>query len=149
MKTVSVTPSMFKKKWLVVDAADQVLGRLSTEISRALLGKTKADYVPYLDNGDQVVVINAEKVKLTGNKLRDKVYFSHSTYIGNLKSASAGEIMAKHPERIIEEAVRGMLPKNKLGKKLFGNMKVYSGSEHPHTAQNPVPLPPRTAQGVK
>lgn len=144
MKTLSVTPTMFKKKWLVVDAANQSLGRVSTEIARALLGKTKADFVPYLDNGDNVVVINAEKVKLTGNKLRDKIYYRHSTYIGNLKSARAGEILAKHPERLIEEAVRGMLPKTKMGKKLFGNMKVYSGTEHPHAAQNPQPMPART-----
>ncbi len=137
MKTAKVTPSTIKKNWIVVDAKDKVLGRLSSRVASVLAGKTKPNYVPHLDNGDYVIVINADKIKLTGNKLRDKMYYSHSGYIGNLRAASAGEILEKYPERILESSIKGMLPKNKLGRKMFLNLKVYKGAEHPHSAQNP------------
>jgi len=125
------------REWVVMDASDQVLGRLATEVARLLRGKHKPDFTPHLDTGDFVVVINADKVKLTGAKMDDKVYYRHSGRPGNLKSETARERMDKYPERIIQAAVWGMLPKNRLGRKLLKKLKVYSGSEHPHQAQQP------------
>lgn len=147
MKTTSIKPASIQKKWVVVDAADQTLGRLATEIARNLRGKHRATFTPHLDTGDHVVVVNAEKIKLTGSKWSDKSYYWHSGYIGGIKSATASEIRAKKPERLIEIAVKGMLPKNKLGRKIFKNLKVYAGAEHPHEAQKPDMMKPRTAAG--
>lgn len=125
------------RDWVVLDASDQVLGRLATEAARLLRGKHKPSFTPHLDTGDFVVVVNAEHVKLTGNKLDDKVYYRHSGRPGSLKSETARERMAKYPERVIQAAVWGMLPKNRLGRKLLRKLKVYSGPEHPHEAQQP------------
>ena len=125
------------REWVVMDASDQVLGRLATEVARLLRGKHKPEFTPHLDTGDFVVVINADKVRLTGAKMDDKVYYRHSGRPGNLKSETARERMDKYPERIIQAAVWGMLPKNRLGRKLLKKLKVYSGSEHPHQAQQP------------
>ncbi len=125
------------REWVVMDASDQVLGRLATEVARLLRGKHKPDFTPHLDTGDFVVVINADKIRLTGAKMDDKVYYRHSGRPGNLKSETARERMDKYPERVIQAAVWGMLPKNRLGRKLLKKLKVYSGSEHPHQAQQP------------
>jgi large subunit ribosomal protein L13 len=125
------------REWVVMDASDQVLGRFATEVARLLRGKHKPEFTPHLDTGDFVVVINADKVRLTGAKMDDKVYYRHSGRPGNLKSETARERMEKYPERVIQAAVWGMLPKNRLGRKLLKKLKVYSGSEHPHQAQQP------------
>jgi len=125
------------REWVVMDASDQVLGRFATEVARLLRGKHKPEFTPHFDTGDFVVVINADKVKLTGAKMDDKVYYRHSGRPGNLKSETARERMDKYPERVIQAAVWGMLPKNRLGRKLLKKLKVYSGSEHPHQAQQP------------
>ena len=143
MKTYSVKPSDIKKQWVVVDAADQTVGRLATEVARVLRGKHKPTFVPHLDTGDFVVVINAEKVKFTGNKMKDKFYHHHTGWIGGIKSISAETMLAKKPEGILEHAIRGMLPKGPLGRKVGLNLKVYAGSEHPHAAQKPVAMQPR------
>lgn len=143
MKTYSVKPADIKKQWVVVDAADQTVGRLATEVARVLRGKHKPTFVPHLDTGDFVVVINAEKVKFTGNKMKDKFYHHHTGWIGGIKSISAETMLAKKPERILEHAIRGMLPKGPLGRKVGLNLKVYAGSEHPHVAQKPVAMQPR------
>ena len=124
-------------EWVVMDASNQVLGRFATEVARLLRGKHKPEFTPHFDTGDFVVVINADKVKLTGAKMDDKVYYRHSGRPGNLKSETARERMDKYPERVIQAAVWGMLPKNRLGRKLLKKLKVYSGSEHPHQAQQP------------
>jgi len=124
-------------EWVVMDASDQVLGRLASEAARLLRGKHKPEYTPYLDTGDFVVIVNAERVKLTGSKLDDKKYYRHSGRPGNLKVETARERLEKYPERVIQAAVWGMLPKNRLGRKLLRKLKVYSGSEHPHEAQQP------------
>ena len=143
MKTYSVKPADIKKQWVVVDAADQTVGRLATEVARVLRGKHKPTFVPHLDTGDFVVVINAEKVKFTGNKMKYKFYHHHTGWIGGIKSISAETMLAKKPERILEHAIRGMLPKGPLGRKVGLNLKVYAGSEHPHAAQKPVAMQPR------
>ncbi len=135
MKTTSITPADIKKKWVTVDASNQTLGRLASQIAMILRGKHKPDFVPHLDCGDFVVVTNAAKIKLTGNKLTEKMYYNHSGYVGGIKALSAGEILENKPERLIEIAVRGMLPKNKLARKIFTNLHVYSGGEHPHQGQ--------------
>jgi len=127
------------RDWVVLDASDQVLGRLATEAARLLRGKHKPEFTPHLDTGDFVVVVNADQVKMTGNKLDDKVYYRHSGRPGSLKSETARERMSKYPERVIQAAVWGMLPKNRLGRKLLRKLKVYSGPEHPHAAQQPKP----------
>ena len=149
MKTCKVTPSDIQKNWVVVDASGQTLGRLASEISRSLRGKNKPNYVPHLDCGDNVIVLNAGKVKLTGRKWDQKTYFHHTGYIGGIKAIGARDLCEKHPERLIESAVKGMLPKTKLGRKLFKNMRVYSGDEHGHKAQNPIEMKPRLANGDK
>ena len=135
------------RKWYVVDAADQRLGRLSTEIARILRGKNKPTYTPNMDTGDFVVVINAEKVAVTGNKREQKIYRRHSGRPGGMKTETFAKLQDRIPERIIEQAVKGMLPKNALGRKLFTKLKVYAGSEHPHQAQSPETLVIQTVLG--
>lgn len=129
--------SEITREWVVMDAADQVLGRFATEVARLLRGKHKPDYTPHLDTGAFVVVVNAERVRLTGAKVDDKVYYRHSGRPGALKSETARERLEKYPERVIQSAVWGMLPKNRLGRKLLKKLKVYAGPEHPHEAQQP------------
>lgn len=137
MTTFSAKPAEVKRDWYVVDADGKTLGRLSTELARRLRGKHKAEYTPHVDTGDYIIVINAEKVRVTGNKEQDKIYYRHTGYIGNMKSVSLGKLRQTHPERIIETAVKGMLPKNPLGRAMFRKLKVYAGSEHGHQAQQP------------
>jgi len=137
MKTFSAKPAEVKRDWYIVDAAGKTLGRLSTEIARRLRGKHKAEYTPHVDTGDYIIVINAEKVHVTGQKEQDKIYYKHTGYIGNMKSVSLGKLRQTHPERIIETAVKGMLPKNPLGRAMFKKLKVYAGVEHGHQAQQP------------
>lgn len=139
-KTVSANKKTVNKQWVVVDAQGEILGRLSTKIAMIIRGKTKPDFTPNVDCGDNVIVINADKVKLTGNKFSNKRYVSYTGYPGGQRFISPKELMAKHPTRVIEKAVRGMLPKNRLGKALFGNLHVYAGAEHPHAAQNPTTI---------
>lgn len=129
-----------QKDWYVVDLEDKVLGRMATEIARVLRGKHKAIYTPSVDTGDFVIVLNAEKVRLTGNKLSQKMYHRHSGYTGGLTSISAGKLLEKTPEELIRKAVKGMLPKNKLGRQMFKKLKVYCGADHPHQAQQPKEL---------
>ena len=126
--------------WFVVDATGKTLGRLSTEIARRLRGKHKPVYTPHVDTGDYIVVINAEKVRVTGNKLKDKIYYHHTGFIGNLKSISLEKLLDQAPERVIEKAVKGMLPRGPLGRQMYSKLKVYAGSEHAHAAQQPIPL---------
>ena len=140
--TQSAKPEEVEHKWYVVDATDLVLGRLSTRIAMVLRGKHKAIYTPHVDTGDFIVVINAEKVKLTGRKLEQKTYYRHTGYTGSLKEITAGKVLAgPHADRVIRTAVKGMLPKNALGRQMFRKLKVYSGPEHPHSAQQPEELP--------
>ncbi len=136
-KTVSANKSTVNKEWIVVDAEGEILGRLSSQIAKVIRGKHKPSYTPHVDCGDNVIVINADKVKLTGNKLNDKEYQRYTGYPGGQRFSSPRQLLATHPERILEHAVRGMLPKNRLGRALFKNLYVYAGNEHPHTAQNP------------
>jgi large subunit ribosomal protein L13 len=140
MKTFTATPSTIKREWCVVDATDKTLGRLATELAHRLRGKHKPEFTPNMDVGDHMVVINAEKIKVTGNKLEDKMYYRHTGYIGNLKSISLGKLLDTHPERVLQNAVRGMLPRNPLGRAVFRKLHVYAGSEHPHEAQQPTQL---------
>ena len=137
MKTKSYKNTDLEKKWLLLDATDKTLGRLSAKISSILMGKNKAQYTPHNDLGDYIVVINAEKVKVTGNKDIQKKYYRHSGYPGGLKSSTFSEIIEKNPEDIILKAVKGMLPKNKLSNSMISKLKVYKGENHPHIAQNP------------
>jgi large subunit ribosomal protein L13 len=138
--TVSAKPETVKQDWYVVDASGKTLGRLASELARRLRGKHKPVYTPHVDIGDYLVVINADKVAVTGNKLKDKMYYRFTGYIGNLKSESLGQALNAHPERVIETAVKGMLPKNPLGRAMYRKLKVYKGSEHPHSAQQPQAL---------
>ena len=140
MRTFMAKKGSVEQNWCVVDAENKVLGRLASELARILRGKHKPDFTPHVDTGDYVIVINAEKVNLTGNKLKDKVYYSHSGYPGGIKSITAENLKAKKPEALIRLAVKGMLPKNRLGRKLFKKLKVYAGGEHPHQAQQPKPI---------
>ena len=137
MKTYTLKASEIERNWYVVDATDQVLGRLASEIAKILRGKNKPTFTPHMDGGDFVIVVNAEKVKLTGNKMKDKMYHNHSGYPGGIKSIPAEELLVKKPEDLIRRAVKGMLPKNPLGRKTITKLKVYAGSEHPHGAQQP------------
>ena len=137
MKTFSAKPHEVRREWLVVDAAGKNLGRLSSEIARRLRGKHKPEFTPHVDTGDYIVVINAEKVAVTGRKMTDKVYYRHTGYVGHLKSITLEKQLQKHPERVIETAVKGMLPKNPLGRAMFKKLKVYAGDQHPHEAQQP------------
>jgi large subunit ribosomal protein L13 len=140
MKTVSMRAQDVQRSWLVVDAQDKVLGRLATEVARRLRGKHKPEYTPHVDTGDYVIVVNAEKVKVTGKKTSDKIYYRHTGYPGGIKAISFEHLRDTHPERIIEKAVKGMLPRNPLGRAMFRKLKVYAGSEHPHSAQQPEAL---------
>ncbi len=140
MKTFSAKPETVKRDWYVIDATDKVLGRLSTEIARRLRGKHKPEYTPHVDTGDYIVVVNADKVRVTGNKESDKMYHHHTGYIGGIKSTNLAKMRAEHPERIIEHSVKGMLPKNALGRAMFKKLKVYAGDAHNHAAQQPKPL---------
>jgi large subunit ribosomal protein L13 len=128
---------LLKKEWYLIDAENEILGRLATQVALLLRGKTKTIYTPNLDCGDYVVIINAEKIRLTGNKLTDKEYISHTGYPGGQRKATPAELLKKRPEAIIEKAVKGMLPRNRLGRELFRNLHVYAGAEHPHEAQKP------------
>jgi large subunit ribosomal protein L13 len=130
-------PDEVERKWVVIDAAGQTLGRLATEAASILRGKHKPEFTPHVDTGDFVIIINADKVVLTGKKLSQKIYYRHSRYPGGLKKTLAGDMLKNKPERMVELAVKGMLPKNRLGRKLFTKLHVYSGSEHPHQAQQP------------
>ena len=136
-KTISANAATVTKEWVVIDATNEVLGRLASQIAKILRGKNKPGYTPHVDCGDYVIVVNAEKVKLTGDKLTEKVYVRHSGYPGGQRFATAQDYLKKKPEFVIEEAVRGMLPKTRLGEAIFKNLKVYAGAEHPHAAQNP------------
>lgn len=140
MKTYTAKPQTVTRDWYVVDATDLTLGRLATELARRLRGKHKPEYTPHVDTGDYLVVINAEKVRVTGNKATDKTYYRHTGFPGGLKSASFNELIDAAPERVIELAVKGMLPRNPLGRAMRKKLKVYAGTEHPHTAQQPVAL---------
>jgi large subunit ribosomal protein L13 len=140
MKTFTATPATIKREWCVVDATDKTLGRLATELAHRLRGKHKPEFTPNMDTGDHMVVINAEKIKVTGNKLEDKMYYRHTGYIGNLKSINLGKLLDTHPERVIQYAVKGMLPKNPLGRAMYRKLHVYAGPEHPHQAQQPTQL---------
>jgi large subunit ribosomal protein L13 len=140
MKTFSAKGHEVKRDWLVVDASEKVLGRLATEIARRLRGKHKAEYTPHVDTGDYIVVTNAEKVIVTGRKFKNKMYYRHTGYPGGIKSDSFEKLQARNPVRIIELAVKGMLPKNPLGREMYRKLKVYAGNEHPHTAQQPKQL---------
>ncbi|MCU7806665.1 MAG: 50S ribosomal protein L13 [Candidatus Thiodiazotropha sp. (ex Semelilucina semeliformis)] len=140
MTTVSAKPAEVRRNWYLVDATDKTLGRLSTEIARRLRGKHKPEYTPHVDTGDYIVVVNAEKIRVTGNKLADKMYHHHTGYIGNLKSINLGKLLQKAPERAIQHAVKGMMPKNSLGRAMFKKLRVFAGNEHTHQAQQPEPL---------
>ncbi len=140
MTTVSTKPAEVRRDWYLVDATDKTLGRLASEIAHRLRGKHKPEYTPHVDTGDYIVVVNAEKIHVTGNKMKDKMYHHHTGYIGNLKSISLEKLLAKAPERAIQSAVKGMLPKNSLGRAMFGKLRVYAGPEHEHAAQQPQPL---------
>lgn len=140
MKTYSAKPESVKRDWYVVDASGKTLGRLATEVASRLRGKHKPEYTPHVDTGDYIVVINAEKVTVTGNKANDKMYYRHSGYPGGLKEANFATLQAEKPEMIIEKAVKGMLPRNPLGRDMYRKLKVYAGAEHPHTAQQPQQL---------
>ena len=137
MYTRSIKKSEIKKEWWVVDVKDKTLGRISSNIAQILRGKHKVNFTPHMDMGDFVVVINADKIKLSGNKSQQKTYFKHSGYPGGARNVSYSEVLSKYPERIIQNSVKGMLPHNKLGRKIFHNLKVYKGSIHPHGAQTP------------
>lgn len=137
MKTLFAKKNEVEHKWYVVDAKDAVLGRIATKIATYIRGKHKAIFTPNTDTGDFIIVVNADKIKLTGNKLTDKVYYHHTGYIGGIKGETAQELLKKKPEKIIEKAVWGMLPKNKLGRAMIKKLKVYSGPDHPHQAQSP------------
>ncbi len=140
MKTFSAKPAEVRRDWYVVDATGKTLGRLSTEIARRLRGKHKPEYTPHVDTGDYIVVVNAEKIRVTGNKLKDKIYHHHTGYIGNLKSVPLDKLLDEHPERALEKAVKGMLPRGPLGRRMFSKLRVFAGPEHKHTAQQPIPL---------
>jgi large subunit ribosomal protein L13 len=140
MKTISMRAEDVQRSWLVIDAENKVLGRLATEIAHRLRGKHKPEYTPHVDTGDYIVVINAEKVRVTGNKETGKVYWRHSGYPGGIRGTTVADMRKQHPERIIEKAVKGMLPRNPLGRAMYRKLKVYAGADHPHTAQQPTPL---------
>jgi len=140
MKTEVAKLENVKRDWYIVDAQDAVLGRLSTQIANVLRGKNKPTFTPSVDTGDFVIVINAEKIALTGRKLADKIYYNHSGYVGGLKEISAGKLLEKKPEDLIKRAVKGMLPHNKLSRHMLSKLKIYAGGDHPHAAQQPKAL---------
>ena len=137
MKTISANPQTVKRDWYVVDASGKTLGRLAAEIAHRLRGKHKAEFTPHVDCGDYIVVTNAEKVSVTGNKAKNKLYYRHTGYIGGIKSISFEKLIDKAPERVLQTSVKGMLPKGPLGRAMFKKLKVYAGTDHPHTAQQP------------
>lgn len=140
MKTFMASPATIDRKWYVVDATDMTLGRLASEVAKVLRGKNKAIFTPHIDTGDYVIVINAEKVKVTGKKLDQKVYYRHSEYVGGMKETTLREMLAKKPEKVVELAVKGMLPKGPLGNQMYTKLYVYAGPEHKHAAQKPETL---------
>lgn len=137
MKTFMASPATIERKWYVVDAANMTLGRLASEVAKVLRGKNKPIFTPHMDTGDYVIVVNADKVKVTGKKLDNKVYFRHSDYVGGVKETTLREMMAKKPEKVVELAVKGMLPKGPLGRQMYTKLHVYAGPEHNHAAQKP------------
>ncbi len=141
MKTFNANATTVQRGWYLIDATDKTLGRLCTEVARRLRGKHKPEYTPHVDTGDHLVVINAEKIRVTGKKLTDKIYYHHTGYIGHMRSITLGKMLeSAHPERAIEIGVKGMLPKNPLGRAMYRKLKVYKGATHPHEAQQPQPL---------
>ena len=140
MKTYMANPDKIERKWYVVDAEGCTLGRLASEVAKVLRGKNKPEYTPHIDTGDYVIVVNAAKVKVTGKKLQQKIYYNHSDYVGGMRETTLAEMMAKKPEKVIELAVKGMLPKGPLGREMFTKLHVYAGAEHPHAAQQPEAL---------
>jgi len=140
MKTFSAKAEEINREWFLIDAEGKTLGRMASEIALRLRGKHKPEFTPHVDTGDYIVVVNAEKVAVTGNKMNDKMYHHHTGYVGNLKSINLRDLLEKHPERVIEKAVKGMLPKNSLGRQMYRKLKVYAGPEHPHAAQEPKDL---------
>lgn len=140
MKTVFAKPSTIRRDWYVVDAAEQTLGRLATQLAMHLRGKHKASYTPHMDTGDNLIVINADKISVTGRKMSDKLYHHHTGWQGGLKTVNLEKLLKEHPERVIEIAVKGMLPKNPLGRAMFKKLHVFAGTEHPHAAQQPKAL---------
>jgi large subunit ribosomal protein L13 len=137
MRTISARPEEVRRGWYLVDASGRTLGRLATELARRLSGKHKAQYTPHVDTGDYIVVVNAAQMKVTGNKLKDKLYYRYTGYVGNMKTESLEKLMARSPDRVLTTAVKGMLPKNRLGAAMLRKLKVYAGAEHPHAAQQP------------
>ena len=137
MKTFMASPATIERKWYVVDAEGMTLGRLASEVAKVLRGKNKAIFTPHIDTGDYVIVVNAEKIKVTGKKMEQKIYYRHSDYVGGMKETTLKEMLAKHPERVIEFAVKGMLPKGPLGREMYKKLFVYAGPEHKHAAQKP------------
>jgi large subunit ribosomal protein L13 len=137
MKTFNAKNETAVHNWFIVDAAGKTLGRLASQVATRLRGKHKPEYTPHVDTGDYIVVINAEQIKVTGNKAKDKIYYNHSGYVGGLKETSFEKLLAKHPERVFEIAIKGMLPKNPLGRAMYRKLKVYAGVAHPHAAQQP------------
>jgi large subunit ribosomal protein L13 len=140
MKTFSAKPQDVRRDWYLVDATDKTLGRLSSEIAIRLRGKHKPEYTPHVDTGDYIVVVNADKIRVTGNKMQDKMYHRYTGYIGNLKSMPMEKLMSEAPERALQYAVKGMLPRNRLGRKMLTKLRIYAGPEHEHQAQQPKPL---------
>ena len=140
MKTFMPSQATIERKWYVVDATDMTLGRLASEVAKVLRGKNKAIFTPFMDCGDYVIVVNAEKIKVTGKKMEQKIYYRHSDYVGGMKETTLKEMLAKHPERVIEFAVKGMLPKGPLGREMYKKLFVYAGPEHKHAAQKPEEL---------
>ena len=140
MKTFTPTPKDINREWYVVDAEDQVLGRLAAQIAHRLRGKHKTEFVPYMDNGDFIIVVNCEKIRVTGNKLANKKYYRHSGYVGGLKEITLEKLLASKPQLALMHAVKGMLPKNRLGRAMLKKLRLYVGAEHPHAAQTPKPL---------
>ena len=143
MRTYSPKAGEITRTWHVIDATDVVLGRLASQVAVLLRGKHKPEFTPHIDAGDYVVVVNAGKIRMSGVKMTDKFYFHHTGWIGGIKAIAARDLLATKPERIVETAIKGMLPKSKLGRKISGNLHVYAGTEHPHKAQNPVAMPTR------
>jgi len=139
-KTYSAKAEEIERTWYVVDAEGKTLGRLATEVARILRGKHKPIYTPHVDTGDYVIIINAEKIRVTGKRLDQKIYYRHSGYMGGLKETSLRTMLDKHPERVLQLAVKGMMPKNRLGRKMYKKLKVYAAPDHPHAAQKPQPL---------
>ena len=140
MKTFSAKPDEVRRDWYVVDATGKTLGRLSSEIARRLRGKHKPEYTPHVDTGDYIVVVNAEKIRVTGNKLKDKMYYRYTGYVGNLRSMPLEKLLEEAPERVLQYAVKGMLPRNPLGRKMLSKLRVFAGPNHKHEAQQPLPL---------